>query len=141
MIHFSRICRTTFLVVFLSSLRVVFWNDANGSTFYLKPVGGEILESHDLVIEDCTVRRNFETTILCIFFTFCIFWAFSGGLCTKDAATSWKWRRACVQHERPWWRSRWQPPNFQACFFSSVFVVLLLIFFCFCLNFVIVFNI
>jgi len=35
--------------------RVVFWNDANGSTFYLKPVGGEFIESHDLVIEDCTV--------------------------------------------------------------------------------------
>ena len=44
----------------LSSLRVVFWNDANGSTFYLKPVGGDLLESHDLVIEDCTVGRNFQ---------------------------------------------------------------------------------
>merc|ERR550539_1298386 len=26
--------------------RVVFWNDANGSTFYLKPVGEDLLESH-----------------------------------------------------------------------------------------------
>ena len=38
--------------------RVVFWNDANGSTFYLVPVGGDLLESHDLVIEDCTVREK-----------------------------------------------------------------------------------
>ena len=35
--------------------RVVFWNDANGSAFVLSNVGNEGIESHPLVVEDCTV--------------------------------------------------------------------------------------
>jgi len=35
--------------------RVVFWNDCNGSTFVLTPIGSEDFSSHPLVIEDCTV--------------------------------------------------------------------------------------
>ena len=35
--------------------RVVYWQDANGSTFVLSPVGGENYEKHELVVEDCTV--------------------------------------------------------------------------------------
>ena len=35
--------------------RTVFWNDGNGSSFVLSPVGSESLEKHDLVVEDCTV--------------------------------------------------------------------------------------
>ena len=60
-------------------VRVVFWNDANGSTFYLKPVGGDLLESHDLVIEDCTVRGICQKSqkTLCTFFR----WFMHGGCC------------------------------------------------------------
>ena len=39
----------------VTSRRVVFWNDANGSAFVLSPVGSEGLEKHPLVVEDCTV--------------------------------------------------------------------------------------
>lgn len=35
--------------------RVVYWNDSNGSTFVLSHIGGDDLNSHQLVIEDCTV--------------------------------------------------------------------------------------
>ena len=34
--------------------RVVYWQDCNGSTFVLSPIGGED-ESHPLIVEDCTV--------------------------------------------------------------------------------------
>ena len=42
--------------------RVVFWNDANGSTFVLSPVGSAGLEKHPLVVEDCTVTDNHKTS-------------------------------------------------------------------------------
>ena len=35
--------------------RVVYWQDSNGSTFVLSPLGDESLNSHPLVVEDCTV--------------------------------------------------------------------------------------
>ena len=35
--------------------RVVYWQDSNGSTFVLSSLGGESLNSHPLVVEDCTV--------------------------------------------------------------------------------------
>ena len=35
--------------------RVVYWNDSNGSTFVLSHIGGGVLNSHPLIIEDCTV--------------------------------------------------------------------------------------
>ena len=35
--------------------RVLYWQDANGSTFVLSPLGGESLNSHPVVVEDCTV--------------------------------------------------------------------------------------
>ena len=35
--------------------RVVYWQDSNGSTFVLSPLGGESLNKHPLVVEDCTV--------------------------------------------------------------------------------------
>ena len=35
--------------------RVVYWQDSNGSTFVLSPLGGESLNTHPLVVEDCTV--------------------------------------------------------------------------------------
>ena len=35
--------------------RVVFWQDSNGSTFVLTQLGSENINSHPLVIEDCTV--------------------------------------------------------------------------------------
>ena len=35
--------------------RVVYWQDSNGSTFVLSPLGGDSLNSHPLVVEDCTV--------------------------------------------------------------------------------------
>ena len=35
--------------------RVVYWQDSNGSTFVLSPLGGEEFNSHPLVVEDCTV--------------------------------------------------------------------------------------
>jgi len=35
--------------------RVVYWNDANGSTFVLAKIGNEIFENHDIIVEDCTV--------------------------------------------------------------------------------------
>ena len=34
---------------------VIYWNDSNGSTFVLSHIGGDDLNSHPLVIEDCTV--------------------------------------------------------------------------------------
>ena len=33
----------------------MYWNDSNGSTFVLSHIGGDVLNSHPLVIEDCTV--------------------------------------------------------------------------------------
>jgi len=35
--------------------RVVYWNDANGSTFVLAKIGNEMFENHDIIVEDCTV--------------------------------------------------------------------------------------
>ena len=35
--------------------RVVYWQDSNGSTFVLSPLGEENINSHPLVVEDCTV--------------------------------------------------------------------------------------
>ena len=35
--------------------RVLYWQDCNGSTFVLSPLGGDSLNSHPLVVEDCTV--------------------------------------------------------------------------------------
>ena len=35
--------------------RVVYWQDGNGSTFVLSPMGKEDLNTHPLVVEDCTV--------------------------------------------------------------------------------------
>ena len=34
---------------------MVYWQDANGATFKLNPVGEESLNSHPLVVEDITV--------------------------------------------------------------------------------------
>ena len=34
---------------------LVYWNDSNGSTFVLSPIGDDGLNSHPLIIEDCTV--------------------------------------------------------------------------------------
>ena len=54
------------LVVFIINLRVVYWNDANGSTFVMAKIGNDWFEDHDIVVEDCTVRiiilidNNFE---------------------------------------------------------------------------------
>ena len=45
-----------------SARRVVFWNDANGSTFVLSPVGSAGLEKHPLVVEDCTVTDHHKTS-------------------------------------------------------------------------------
>ena len=45
-----------------SARRVVFWNDANGSTFVLSPVGSVGLEKHPLVVEDCTVTDHHKTS-------------------------------------------------------------------------------
>ena len=42
-------------IIFNIIRRVVFWNDANGSAFVLSNVGNEGIESHPLVVEDCTV--------------------------------------------------------------------------------------
>jgi len=35
--------------------RVVYWNDANGSTFVMAKIGNDWFEDHDIVVEDCTV--------------------------------------------------------------------------------------
>merc|ERR1712117_165492 len=35
--------------------RVVYWQDGNGSTFVLTPLGSEQLNTHTLIVEDCTV--------------------------------------------------------------------------------------
>ena len=35
--------------------RVVYWQDGNGSTFVLSRIGNEDLNTHPLVVEDCTV--------------------------------------------------------------------------------------
>ena len=35
--------------------RVVYWQDANGSTFVLTPLGKDTLNSHELIVEDCTI--------------------------------------------------------------------------------------
>ena len=35
--------------------RVVYWQDSNGSTFVLSPLGGDSFNEHPLVVEDCTV--------------------------------------------------------------------------------------
>ena len=39
-------------------LRVVYWNDANGSTFVMAKIGNDWFEDHDIVVEDCTVWIN-----------------------------------------------------------------------------------
>ena len=49
-------------LIMQSARRVVFWNDANGSTFVLSPVGSAGLEKHPLVVEDCTVTDNHKTS-------------------------------------------------------------------------------
>ena len=57
-------CSTTFLSIdqgclleiFIINLRVVYWNDANGSTFVMAKIGNDWFEDHDIVVEDCTVR-------------------------------------------------------------------------------------
>ena len=60
----------------LISTRVVYWNDANGSTFVLAKIGNEMFENHDIIVEDCTVRtfiilrQNFINAIL--FASFCL---------------------------------------------------------------------
>ena len=36
-------------------IRVVYWNDANGSTFVMAKIGNDWFEDHDIVVEDCTV--------------------------------------------------------------------------------------
>ena len=52
-----------FVFIIINSVRrVVFWNDANGSTFVLSPVGSTGLEKHPLVVEDCTVTDNHKTS-------------------------------------------------------------------------------
>ena len=33
----------------------MFWNDSNGSTFVLSHIGTPVLNTHPLIIEDCTV--------------------------------------------------------------------------------------
>ena len=35
--------------------RIVFWNDSNGSTFVFSHIGTPVLNTHPLIIEDCTV--------------------------------------------------------------------------------------
>ena len=35
--------------------RIVFWNDSNGSTFVLSHIGTPALNTHPVIIEDCTV--------------------------------------------------------------------------------------
>ena len=37
------------------TIRVVYWNDANGSTFVMAKIGNEWFEDHDIIVEDCTV--------------------------------------------------------------------------------------
>ena len=49
-------------LIMQSARRVVFWNDANGSTFVLSPVGSAGLEKHPLVVEDCTVTDHHKTS-------------------------------------------------------------------------------
>ena len=36
-------------------IRVVYWNDANGSTFVMAKIGNDWFEDHDIIVEDCTV--------------------------------------------------------------------------------------
>ena len=36
-------------------LYVMYWQDGNGSTFVLSRIGNEDLNTHPLVVEDCTV--------------------------------------------------------------------------------------
>ena len=35
--------------------RVVLWNDSNGSSFVLSHIGSESINSHPVIVEDCTV--------------------------------------------------------------------------------------
>ena len=44
------------LEILINNLRVVYWNDANGSTFVMAKIGNDWFEDHDIVVEDCTVR-------------------------------------------------------------------------------------
>ena len=44
-----------FLEILINNLRVVYWNDANGSTFVMAKIGNDWFEDHDIVVEDCTV--------------------------------------------------------------------------------------
>ena len=43
------------LEILINNLRVVYWNDANGSTFVMAKIGNDWFEDHDIVVEDCTV--------------------------------------------------------------------------------------
>ena len=40
----------------------MYWQDANGSTFVLSSLGDENLNTHPLVVEDCTVEL--ETKVI-----------------------------------------------------------------------------
>ena len=46
------------LEILINNLRVVYWNDANGSTFVMAKIGNDWFEDHDIVVEDCTVWIN-----------------------------------------------------------------------------------
>ena len=35
--------------------RVVLWNDSNGSSFVMSHIGSESINSHPVIVEDCTV--------------------------------------------------------------------------------------
>ena len=58
------------LEILINNLRVVYWNDANGSTFVMAKIGNDWFEDHDIVVEDCTVRiiilidNNFECKLI-----------------------------------------------------------------------------
>lgn len=50
--HYDQGC---LLEILINNLRVVYWNDANGSTFVMAKIGNDWFEDHDIVVEDCTV--------------------------------------------------------------------------------------
>ena len=50
----------------LISTRVVYWNDANGSTFVMAKIGNEWFEDHDIIVEDCTVPIDIAAIIATI---------------------------------------------------------------------------
>ena len=41
--------------IIIIMIRVVYWNDANGSTFVMAKIGNDWFEDHDIIVEDCTV--------------------------------------------------------------------------------------